>query len=471
MREWSGRNRSRAWKHWLGPAATALPCLLLAANLHDPHLLPVRNAVAVALLLSGLVGLAVAVWPRPGRGWWQAPVVVAWLAVIGLAVAGGWADRLCQSAVMREADLNPQLMASLGEHLVVGYKDIADIRELARRGLIGGVFVTWHNVQGKTPDQIRTELWGLQALRLRARLPPLMIATDQEGGAVSRLSPPLPQQPSLSSVLGAGMASREIDDRAAQYGAEQARALASLGVNANFSPVVDLKPAKAPSMLDRHTRIAERAVSGRPEAVTQVALAYSRALLAHGVMPTLKHFPGLGSVAADTHHFSADLTSPLTELNSRDWLPFRRVLAQTPAMLMIGHVTVAALDGERPASVSRKVLTGLVREGWKFDGILISDDMTMGAIYNRGLCRSSVEALNASMDLLLVAYDSEKYYTVMDCLFRAAQTGELNSLAPSRERLHRVQWRKDRGGSAQDHPGHDQDRERWPGLFNSRMPT
>ena len=418
----------------------ALICALAAYHLQNPLLLPARSWAEPVLLLVGVMGLAITLYWRPRQLWLTLSITTLWLATIGFIVTGASAQYRHRQTILQAAARNPELMARLGEHLVVGYDNPQEIRKLAQRGLIGGIFITRHNVAGKSFEQLRTELAMLQAVRRQAKLPPLIIATDQEGGPVSRLSPPLPLQPALASVLAGDARPNEIEQRARQYGATQARALVALGINTNFSPVVDLKPTHASGALDFHTQIAERAIASDPNTVTQVALAYSQALLQQGVMPTLKHFPGLGSVSVDTHHFNAYLNTALPDLQAHDWRPFQQILSQTPALLMVGHVTVNALDTARPASVSPAVLTGLIRQHWQFNGIMISDDLSMAPIYNRGLCRSSIESLNAGMDLLLISYDWKKYYLILDCLQHAAQTGTLASLEKSHHRLQALPW-------------------------------
>lgn len=418
-----------------GRLALAGVCVLAAYYLPDPHLLPLRVWVTLGLLLLSTLSLVAAL-----RHWSHHKVLAAtntalWLTVFGLTVAAASADFRYRQLLLNAAERDPALMSRLGTHLVIGYDQPEEIHELIQRGLIGGVFVTHRNAAGKSLRQLHDELALLQNLRRQAGRPPLIIATDQEGGPVSRLSPPLPQQPALSSVLSADLSTQEIAAAAARYGAEQGRALAALGVNVNFGPVVDLKPGHAPGRLDLHTRIAERAIADDPEQVALVAQAYSRELLAHGVTPTLKHFPGLGSVRDDTHHFNAHLGASVQDLSTRDWRPFQRVLDQIPAMMMVGHVVLDALDDANPASVSSAVLNGLLRQKWRFNGILISDDMSMAPIYNRGLCRSAIESLNGGMDLLLIAYDWKKYYMMMDCLRHAKESGALRSLEQSRERL------------------------------------
>lgn len=418
--------------------------LAVVVQLDDPAFTAVRAWAATGLIV---LGLGMALLHIRARGWMRASFGVAclsacwvagWLMVAGLAGHVLYVPHAARNSILQAAEREPARMAALGEHLVIGYDDSAEVRELARRGLIGGVFVTKHNIVGKTSTQLRAELDGFQDVRRRAGLPPLLIATDQEGGAVSRLSPLVPYQPPLASLANAP----DAEQRTAEYGSRQGRALAELGINANFSPVVDLKPEHPPDPSDRHTRIAERAIAADPGIVSGVALAYSRALVSQGVMPTLKHFPGLGNVVGDTHRNSAHLTTPLAQLMARDWLPFRYVLDHVPAMLMVSHVTLDAIDPSAPASLSRSVLTGLLREHWQYQGVLISDDLSMAAVYDRGLCHASLAAINAGQDLLLISYDWRKYYSVMDCLRQAMDAGKLPDLSPSHRRLDAQPWRR-----------------------------
>ncbi|MDP5240543.1 glycoside hydrolase family 3 N-terminal domain-containing protein [Uliginosibacterium sp. 31-16] len=396
-------------------ALLAATALFWATHLRDPHLLPIRAWEAALLGSIALTGLGLSLWLARQRRW-QALFALIWVIVIGLTTFAELAFRLDRHAVLTAEGADAANFSRLGRHLVIGYERPEQIRELVRRGFVAGIFVTRRNVEGKDFAQLRAEIADLQALSREAGLPPLLVTTDQEGGPVSRLSPPLPRQPALAHLLEPGVALEEAERRAEAYGAEQGKALASLGVTVNFSPVVDLKPAQAPDALDFHTRIATRAISANPASVTRVALAYSRGLLAQGVRPTLKHFPGLGSVTGDTHHFSASLDLPRSELEARDWRPFREVLAQTPALLMVGHVVVRDIDPAHPATLSPAVIGGVIRNGWQHRGPLITDDMTMGAVFNRGLCDSSHRALAAGMDYLLVSYDWEHIFPLLRCL-------------------------------------------------------
>ena len=155
---------------------------------------------------------------------------------------------------------------------------------------------------------------------------------------------------------------------------------------------------------------------------------------------TVKHFPGLGRVRTDTHHFSADLDTPLAVLEASDWRPFRDVLAGSKAQLMVGHVTLTAIDPDRPASHSRRIVNGIIREKWNYQGVIITDDLVMGAIYQHDVCTAVVEALNASVDLLLVAFDGSQFYRIFACASDALREGRLDTaiLRDSERRLKRT---------------------------------
>ena len=147
--------------------------------------------------------------------------------------------------------------------------------------------------------------------------------------------------------------------------------LAALGVNLNLAPVLDLRPELKRNRFDFNTLIGQRAISDDPAIVADIARAYVNGLEASGVGATVKHFPGLGRVRSDTHHFSADLDTPLDELEASDWIPFRKVLAGSKAQLMIGHVTLTSVDPDRPASHSKRVIDGIVRKKWNFQGVVM----------------------------------------------------------------------------------------------------
>ncbi len=405
-----------------------------AWHLKDPHLRFMR-AWELGLLL-GALAVAIAVAWRFARGRLRPVALGLAFAALLTALGNEAASRRHRAEV--DAASGPVAQA-LGARFIVGYDDAAQLRDRVRKGLIGGIFVTGRNVKGRTAAELRDEIAGLQALRREAGLPPLVVATDQEGGAVSRLSPLVEPQPALATLLDAEVSDEELKQRAHAYGARQGRALAALGITLNFSPVVDLRPGRAPGRWDLHTRIDERAISADPAITAQVALAYEQGLESAGIRGTLKHFPGLAGVTEDTHHFAAVLHTPAARLATHDWKPFQEVSKQSDAAIMLGHVILPELDAEHPVSFSRRIVRQVIRGEWGYQGLLVTDDLTMGAAYNRGLCDATVRALGAGVDLLLIAYDHDKYFDAMHCALQAAQRGAPDLLLPERADARRLQ--------------------------------
>ncbi|MCP4108498.1 MAG: glycoside hydrolase family 3 protein [Desulfobacteraceae bacterium] len=257
--------------------------------------------------------------------------------------------------------------------------------------------------------------------------PPLFIAADQEGGIVSRLSPPLSKLPPISKLLKKTVPS-ELDKKIIQYASVHAEELSDLGVNMNLGPVVDLKIKWDSVFPDIHTQIHKRAISDDKSVVADVALLYSKTLEQYGVIPTLKHFPGLGRVRQDTHYSAGKLDLDLRHLEENDWIPFQKIVRQTGACIMMGHVMLKHADPHHPVSFSKTVVQGIIRRKWKYDGILITDDMNMGPVYgsSHGIGGAAVKALNAGIDLLLISYDGAQYYEAMYDVINACNQKMLN---------------------------------------------
>jgi beta-N-acetylhexosaminidase len=423
-------------------AMLAAACLAAGTTVRMPTAADYRPWLFVGLMITATVLLVVSLrW----RGWskrnWTdrldlAPFGLAAAALIAtLATEGRF--QFDRWSVLRAA---PPDLERVGRHIVVGYRDAAFVRDLVERRAIGGVFVTRANVAGRDAASVASEIRDLQAIRHRQGLPPLWVATDQEGGIVSRLSPPLERQPPLARVV------REANDMAGRqaavmdYATRQGRGLSALGVNLNFAPVVDLDFGKS-NPDDAFTRISERAISRDADVVSAVAGWYCDGLAAQGVRCTLKHFPGLGRVFEDTHRDEGVLSASLEELARADWIPFRSMLGRADSLVMVGHVRLPALDPVNPVSISRRAITGLLRDRWDYDGIIITDDLCMGAIYSGqdGIGRASVQALNAGVDLLLVSWDGAQVYPVLAALLRGALDAE--TLRKSADRLRAAQGR------------------------------
>lgn len=388
--------------------AAGLGLVLIGANVNDPYLVPVQGWSIPTVVALGLIGLALLLRARYRR-----PVLMLalWAAVPVSVLA---AEGVFLARKERVLSARPDTVAQLGRRFMVGYTRFDEVETLAARGLIGGIYVTRRNLTGRSAEDLRHDIARLQDVRRRSGLPPLLVAADQEGGSVSHLSPWLPARPGLSSV--ADLPPDRRDAAARELGLLHGRDLAGLGVNVNFAPVLDRRTDQGWNPLDFRSQIPKRAISADPGEIGEIAAAYAEGLAEEGVRATVKHFPGLGRIRADTHHFRAQVDATSEELEKTDWRPFRRLLSGTPgAMMMVGHVTLAAIDPDRPASHSRRVIQDLVRNHWGFRGMVVTDDLTMSPIYHHGLCTAVTEALDAGVDMLLVAFDGKQFYRAMDC--------------------------------------------------------
>jgi beta-N-acetylhexosaminidase len=394
-----------------------------AVNKNDPYLISLRGWGNIVLVATSIAVAIILIrrghWRRGVIG--RALILLWWLPSLSMLGAHGAFEWRKQRVLQAEA---PQVR-NLGRHFVVGYSSFPEVSALAEKGLISGVYITKHNIAGSSAARLKEEISALQEKRRAAGLPPLIVAADQEGGIVSHLAPPLTKLPALSTLAGLALDVRA--EKAEAFGRTHGQELAALGVNLNLAPVLDLRPEPKRNRFDFNTLIGQRAISDDPAVVADIARAYVSGLEASGVGATVKHFPGLGRVRTDTHHFTAELDTPVAELEASDWIPFRKVLAGSKAQLMVGHVTLTLVDPDRPASHSKRVVDGIIRRKWSYQGVVMTDDLVMGAIYQHNVCSAVVEALNAGVDLLLVAFDGTQFYRIFSCALAAAVEERLDA--------------------------------------------
>ncbi|MEQ8754821.1 MAG: glycoside hydrolase family 3 N-terminal domain-containing protein [Coleofasciculus sp. G1-WW12-02] len=409
--------------------ALAIILVFPAFYLRTPFLASVRGwAFGLVFILSlGLIIAEISGWKKNSS---QKEVILSVLILaiasfsFSLAVTKEVKFQLTKQAILnREASQ----LETLGQHFIVGYRNFEEVKILVEKGAIAGVFITKRNIQNKTQDEIHQEIQSLQEIRTSQGLSPLWIATDQEGGIVSRLSPPLTQLPPLSSIIKDEKTIDRTKDDVIDYASIQGKELSEIGINLNFAPVVDLNQGII-SPDDKYSKIYLRAISADKDVVAKVALWYCQTLANYGVTCTIKHFPGLGRLDTDTHIDHAQLKTSVEELSQADWVPFREVMSKTNAFTMLGHAQLMSVDPDHPVSFSTKVVSEIIRNKWNHDGILITDDFSMQAVYGSqdGLANATIKAVNAGVDLILIAYDTDLYYNAMNGLIAAESANRLD---------------------------------------------
>ena len=251
-----------------------------------------------------------------------------------------------------------------------------------------------------------------------AALPhPALLAIDQEGGKVSRLEPWIGPTPTAVQLQGMDLAA------ITRFGITTGDALAGLGFNVDFAPVVDLCPA------DAANGIGDRSFSTDPLETARSAGAFLNGLQSTGVAGCLKHFPGLGDTAVDSHVELPTVTRSEVQLDAVDLLPYRE-LSTRAACVMVGHGHYEALDGSTPCpgTCSPAVVRDWLRGRLGFDGLAVSDDMRMGAIAPRDVeGQAAFDAIDAGLDLLLYCTDLDLAAAAIERLTRTARADRVFS--------------------------------------------
>ncbi|HJY83400.1 MAG TPA: beta-N-acetylhexosaminidase [Candidatus Binatia bacterium] len=244
---------------------------------------------------------------------------------------------------------------------------------------------------------------------------PLFIALDHEGGRVHRLEPPFTHFPP-AAVLGR-IGSATLTQR---VGCAMGEELSSVGIDIDFAPVLDVLTNP------RNTVIGDRAFSADPQVVGLLGCALMRGLREGGVIPCGKHFPGHGATLIDSHDDLPRDERGKEELMRSDLASFHRAIAAGAEMLMTAHVQYPALDSSLPATFSPLIIEGLLRRRLDFQGVVITDDLEMGAIVRHFTVeQAAVDALRAGADLLLICHSLERAVTARDACARALSEGTL----------------------------------------------
>ena len=302
---------------------------------------------------------------------------------------------------------------------------------------LGGVILFRRNLHD--PDQIKQLTASLAA----SASAPLLIGVDQEGGRVCRLPEPFLHPPAAGS-LGL-LDDPEIVRRLCRaMGAE----LRAVGINWNLAPVLDLwtNPANAV--------IGDRAFGRDPERVGRLGLAAISGLQAAGILPTAKHFPGHGETVADSHLMLPVSPQSPERWRSTEFLPFGQAVSAGVPMVMVAHLLCPALDPSAPSSLSRPIVSGILREELGFQGVVVSDDLEMQAITSTlGIGEAAVRFLEAGGDLILICEREERQLTAITAVEQALASGRITAsrLDASLERIARLsQWCHDSPSTVQE---------------------
>lgn len=309
----------------------------------------------------------------------------------------------------------------VGQLLIGGFEgtEIGDqATRLVQEYQVGGLILYGRNIAGA--GQLVTLTNGLKALNGDGI--PLFLSIDQEGGGVDRMPPEVRRTPGAYCVGQTGSV-----PAAQSYGDVLAAECAAFGLNLDFAPVLDVWSNPG------NTVIGQRAFSADARTVAGLGPAAARRMMDQGIIPAVKHFPGHGDTAVDSHVGLPVVDKSPEELEETELIPFRAAIqsagtdGQVPAV-MVAHILLTQLDPERPASLSPAVVTGLLREELGFAGAVLTDDLTMGAVtQSYGLGEAAVLAVEAGCGILLVCHGQDSVPAVRTALLEAAASGRITA--------------------------------------------
>ena len=267
---------------------------------------------------------------------------------------------------------------------------------------IGGIILFARNIED--PYQLAILCREVQQTAMAYQGQPLLIAVDQEGGRIARLTPPFTQFPGNSEI---GQDAHP-EEKAVEFGRVTAMEMKLVGLNMDLAPVVDVKKGDP----EKHLR--GRVFGDDPVEVGRLGSAVIQSLQDNGVMAVAKHFPGLGLAEMDPHAELPTIDLDLDGIEKEHLLPFRRAISAGVTGIMTSHAVYPALDPECSATLSQSILTGILRERMGFEGLILSDDLEMGAIAKKwGVPDGASRAFAAGVDILLVCKEQR---LIAECL-------------------------------------------------------
>lgn len=339
--------------------------------------------------------------------------------VTGCSETAGSKNDLAETEVLNSKSLDPVEVAlkkmtineKIGQMMMIGiygYEIDDNISFMLNQYHCGGIILYDRNMDSKT--QVKNLMVDLQA-KSNENIP-LFIAIDEEGGRVVRMKSEITPAPSQEEIGNSG------DPELAKFWAEStAKELKFLGINVNFAPVADVGTPDT------------RSFSNVPSIVATFLDSAAQGYENEKFIYCLKHFPGIGKRITDPHQEISSIDVSRETLENEDIYPFKFIMnkhSQDKFMIMVSHLKYPALDEENSATLSYEIMTNLLRKELNFNGIIITDDLEMGAVSNYNTFNDvGVKAVKAGADILLVCHDYQHEQEVYLGILEAVKNGEI----------------------------------------------
>ncbi len=317
------------------------------------------------------------------------------------------------------------LYQKAGQRLMVGFDGTCfneDLKFLIDTLYVGGIILFSRNIEN--PSQTKKLCFDIQEFAKKKKQPPLFIAIDQEGGEVARLKEPFsifPGNPYIKTT-----------DQAKDFGVTTAKQLSETGINMNMAPVLDVPPKNFKSIMDK------RVFGNDPDVTASLGNTIIDCFQKNHVFAVAKHFPGIGRTILDSHISMPYIDADFKALKTTDLIPFKKAIENKVCGIMLSHILYTELDKNLPASISFKIAKKLLRDKMGYEGLVITDDLDMGAIKENYTFKKTISCVfDAEIDIFLICHKGPNIKTAFDELKSLSKTSEKEKVeAPIRRILN-----------------------------------
>ena len=308
---------------------------------------------------------------------------------------------------------NMTLDEKIGQMITIGidgYSVDDTAKQLITDKKVGGVILFKDNISDS--NQLLQLINDIKGINSTNKIP-IFISVDQEGGRVNRLPSEIKSLPS-NEIIG----NKNDNKLAYDIGKNIGYALGSFGFNMDFAPVLDVNSNP------NNTVIGDRSFSNDKDKVASLGASEINGFKDSNIISVAKHFPGHGDTATDSHYALPIINKTLDELKSVEFVPFKKAIEEKVPAIMVSHILMPQIDANNPASMSKTIITDILRKDLKFDGLIVTDDMTMGAVTNDlDITTACINSINAGADLLLVCHGYDNEINVINAIKDAVNNG------------------------------------------------
>jgi beta-N-acetylhexosaminidase len=295
---------------------------------------------------------------------------------------------------------------------IEGYSLSDNTKKLIKDYKVGGFIVLGENVQDT--KQVLELLNSIKRENILSKIP-LFLSVDEEGGRVTRMPKEFKKLPTNKTI---GKLNNKVFS--SKIGSAIGSEIKAFGYNMDFAPVLDVNSNP------NNPVIGNRSFGANASVVSDLGIETMKGIQSENIIAVVKHFPGHGDTNVDSHKGLPTVNNDLERLQSLELIPFTKAINNEVDAIMIAHILLPKIDKENPSSMSKIIITDILRNNLKFDGVVITDDMTMGAIMkNYNIGEAAVKSVNAGTDVVLVCHGYDNQIGVINALKDACLKGEI----------------------------------------------